>query len=226
MKKLKGATLAEQAYEELRSQIVSGRLPAGQRLTPDQLADALGISQTPVKEAIALLERDGLVVGEARRGTMVRQFTPADITEVFEARTLLELDAVRKAIAAGRVTPAFVARLRAVFEAHVAEIEKQSEEGLASAIALDREFHEMLVELGGNETIAGWHRVIQRQTQTIKNFTLKTYTLERTKREHSAIVEALARGDAEAAVEALRFHLEASRDAMMSRAPEDLPVRA
>ncbi|MBB5753996.1 GntR family transcriptional regulator [Prosthecomicrobium pneumaticum] len=226
MKKLKGATLAEQAYEELRSQIVSGRLPAGQRLAPDQLADALGISQTPVKEAIALLERDGLVVGEARRGTTVRQFAPADIEEVFEARTLLELHAVRRAMAAGRITPAFVARLRAVLEAHIAEVMKQTEDGLAAAIALDREFHELIVERGGNETIAGWHSVIQRQTQTIKNFTLKTYTLERTMQEHTAIVEALAGGDAEAAADALRFHLEKSRDAMLSRAAEEVPARA
>jgi len=65
---------------------------------------------------------------------------------------------------------------------------------------------------------------VLRQTQTVRNFTLRSYTLERTKTEHAAIVEAIERGDREASVEALRAHLTASRDAMLSRAPEDLPV--
>ncbi|BCP53877.1 GntR family transcriptional regulator [Kaistia sp. 32K] len=226
MPKLKRATLAEQAYEELRSQIVSGRLPAGQRLLADQLAGELMISQTPVKEAIAMLARDGLVEGASRRASVVRHFTPEDIREIFEARMLVELDALGRGIASGRATPEFVARLRAIFEAHMAEVGKQNSDALVDAIRLDREFHELIVQLGANDTIASWHRVIQRQTQTIRNFTLKSYSLERTRREHSAIVEAVAKGEAEQAVAALRAHLLASRDAMMSREPGEFPVRA
>jgi DNA-binding GntR family transcriptional regulator len=226
MPKLKRATLAEQAYEELRSQIVSGRLAAGQRLLADQLAGEMMISQTPVKEAIAMLARDGLVEGASRRASVVRRFSPEAIREIFEARMLVELDALARGMAEGRATPEFVARLRAIFDAHMAEVAKQNSDALADAIRLDREFHELIVQLGANDTIASWHRVIQRQTQTIRNFTLKSYTLERTRREHSAIVEALAKGEAEQAVAALRAHLLASRDAMMSREPEDFPVRA
>ncbi len=226
MPKLKRATLAEQAYEELRSQIVSGRLAAGQRLLADQLAGELMISQTPVKEALAMLARDGLIEGASRRASVVRRFTPEVIREIFEARMLVELDALARGIAAGRATPEFVARLRAIFNAHMTEVAKQNSDALAEAIRLDREFHELIVQLGANETIADWHKVIQRQTQTIRNFTLKNYTLERTRQEHSAIVEALAKGESEQAVAALRAHLLASRDAMMSRAPEDFPVRA
>lgn len=225
MRALKRATLAEQAYEELRSQIVSGRLQGGQRLLADEIADKLAISQTPVKEALALLERDGLVSGSARRASTVRRFEPADIVEIFEARMLVELHAVASGMAAGRASADFVARLNSLFQAHLAEVRKQNDEALVDAIRLDREFHEMLVSLGANETIAGWHRVVQRQTQTIRNFTLKSYSLERTEREHSAIVEAIGRGDADGAVGALRAHLTASRDAMLSRAPEELPVR-
>lgn len=225
MRALKRATLAEQAYEELRSQIVSGRLRAGDRLLADELADRLAISQTPVKEAIAQLERDGLVEGAARRVSVVRRFSPEDIVEIFEARMLAELHSVSAGFAAGRVTPEFAAQLRAIFAEHISEVEKQSEEALADAVRLDREFHEALVGLGANATIADWHRVVLRQTQTVRNFTLKSYTLERTRREHAAIVEAIERGDADATIEALRYHLTASRDAMLSREPEDLPLR-
>lgn len=225
MRALKRATLAEQAYEELRSQIVSGRLRAGDRLLADELADRLAISQTPVKEAIAQLERDGLVEGAARRVSVVRRFSPEDIVEIFEARMLAELHSVSTGFAAGRVTPEFAVQLRAIFGEHIAEVEKQSEEALADAVRLDREFHEALVGLGANSTIAAWHRVVLRQTQTVRNFTLKSYTLERTRREHAAIVEAIERGDADATIEALRYHLTVSRDAMLSREPEDLPLR-
>lgn len=225
MRELKRATLAEQAYEELRSQIVLGRLRAGDRLLADELADRLAISQTPVKEAIAQLERDGLVEGSARRVSVVRRFTPADIVEIFEARMLAELHSVESGFAAGRATADFARELRTIFEAHIAEVEKQSEEALADAVRLDREFHEALVALGGNQTIADWHRVVLRQTQTVRNFTLMSYSLERTKREHEAVVEAVERLDAEATVAALRLHLNASRDAMLAREPEDLPLR-
>ena len=225
MRELKRATLAEQAYEELRSQIVSGRLRAGDRLLADELADRLSISQTPVKEAIAQLERDGLVEGSARRVSTVRRFTADDIVEIFEARMLAELHSVETGFAAGRVTPAFAAELRAIFEAHIAEVEKQSDDALADAVRLDREFHEALVALGRNQTIADWHRVVLRQTQTVRNFTLVTYTLERTRREHEAIVEAVERADIAGLVDALRAHLVASRDAMLAREPEDMPLR-
>ena len=82
MATLRRSTLAELAYEELQEQIVSGRLPAGRRLLADEIADSLAISQTPVKEALARLEREGLVEGESRRGSAVRRFTLGDIEEM------------------------------------------------------------------------------------------------------------------------------------------------
>ena len=81
---LKRLTLAEQAYEELQEQIVSGRLPAGQRLLADELADAMAISQTPVKEALARLELDGLVEGA---GNTMSPLMPLLRTEFTETRS-------------------------------------------------------------------------------------------------------------------------------------------
>jgi DNA-binding transcriptional regulator YhcF (GntR family) len=96
------STLAEQAYEALQDRIVSGVLPAGHRLRAEELADSLAISQTPVKEALALLERDGLVEGASRRGSVVRRFSLADVEEIYAARMLLELNAAETGLAAGR----------------------------------------------------------------------------------------------------------------------------
>ncbi len=219
------STLAEQAYEELQEQIVSGRLPAGQRLLADELAGSLAISQTPVKEALARLERDGLVQGEARRGSVVRRFDRDDIEEIYQARLLLELGAAEQGLAAGRADPAFVARLEAIFAEQMRFVEMQREDALIEAIRLDRAFHELIVGLGRNRLLAGWHRTVLRQTQTIRNYSLAHYDVHRTRREHAAIVAAFAAGSAAAVLEALRTHLEASREEFLSRPPEELPIR-
>jgi len=218
-------TLAEQAYQELQEQIVSGRLPAGQRLLADELADELAVSQTPVKEALARLVLDGLVEGASRRASVVRRFSLADIEQIYEARLLLEIHTTVAGLVAGRATPEFADRLEAVFDRQMAEIGKQNDEGLAEAIRLDREFHELLVSLGENRLIADWHRIALRQTQTIRNYSLERYDINRVRREHGAIVRAVRSQNADDVAAALRFHLTASRDEFLSRPPEDLPLR-
>lgn len=216
-------TLAEQAYEELQAQIVSGRLQAGQRLLPEELAGQLAISQTPVKEALVQLERDGLVVGTARRASMVRRFSIDDIVEIYDARILIEVNAVRIGVPARRATGSFIARLQATFETQMRNAERQTSEGLAEAIRLDREFHAALVSLGNSRLLAGWHRVLLQQTQTLKCYSLRNYRVAETRTEHAAIIDALKDGRATAVVRALRRHLQASRDEMLARPPEDLP---
>ncbi|KAB2873203.1 MAG: GntR family transcriptional regulator [Bauldia sp.] len=225
MEALRRPTLADQAYEELQDQIVSGQLAAGQRLMADQLAEALAISQTPVKEALARLEQEGLVEVASRRASTVRRFTQSDIEEIYEARLLIELHAATSGLARGVVTPQFVDRLAQIFREHMVFIERQSQDGLAEAIRLDRAFHEMIVSLGGNRLMSGWHRIVQRQMQTVRNYSLRQYDLGRTRREHGAIVEAFAARKRDGVVAALRAHLTASRDEILSRPPEELPIR-
>jgi DNA-binding GntR family transcriptional regulator len=219
------STLAEQAYETLQNRIVYGALPAGQRLLADELADSLAISQTPVKEALARLERDGLVEAATRRGSIVRRFGPEDIEEIYTARILIELNATETGMTSGAVTPEFVSTLREIYDEQMTYVEKQREEALVEAIRLDREFHEKIVGLGRNQLLAGWHRVVLRQTQTIRNYSLVHYDVGRTRREHSAIVEAFERGAAGDVLAALRAHLIASRDEFLSRPSEELPIR-
>jgi DNA-binding GntR family transcriptional regulator len=219
------STLAEQAYEQLQDRIVSGHLPAGQRLRPDELADSLSISQTPVKEALALLERDGLVEGFSRRATIVRRFSPTDIQEIYVARILLEASAAEIGLKAGRASPAFVSELRENLARHMANVEKRTKEGLSKAIRLDRDFHALILGLARNKTFERWHGTLLLQTQTIRNYPLARYDVERTRREHAAIIDAFADGEADSVLDALRGHLEASRDEFLSRRPEELPVR-
>jgi len=223
--KLRRPTLAEQAYEELQEQIVSGQLRAGRRLLADELAGLLDISQTPVKEALNRLEHDGLVEAESRRGAVVRRFTRADMDDIYNARLLLETSAARDGLAAGRVTDAFIEQMQDLYDRHMVEVGRQTAAGLAEAIRLDRQFHELIVSLAANKLLSNWHRIAIRQTQTIRNYSLARYDSSRLKGEHLAIVEALRRRDAAEVAEALRYHLMASLNEFLSRPPEDLPTR-
>jgi DNA-binding GntR family transcriptional regulator len=225
MSNLRRETLAQQAYEELQARIVSGRLPAGQRLLAEELAAQLDISQTPIKEALAELERDGLVVGCSRRGSSVRRFTPNDIADIYDARILIETNAIGAALRGGRIDAACLAALEATCAAQLAHAERRNPTDLAHAIRLDREFHEAIVSHGGNAVLAGLHRVLLRQTQTIRSYSLERYDVARFRTEHGAILAALRAGRVAGAVKALRTHLLASRTEMLSRPAADLPPR-
>ena len=222
---MQNTTLAERAYEELGARIVSGRLAPGHRLLAEELANQLSISQTPVKEALAELERDGLVEGVSRRSLVVRRFTAHDIAEIYQARMLIELEAARCAMRARRMTSDIVDGLAALCTAQVEQVERRCAAGLAEAIRLDREFHEAIVALGGNAVTARWHRQVIRQTQTIHSYSIERYAAPRSRLEHAAIVDALRAGSVSRVVRALRVHLTASRDEMLSRAPDELPPR-
>jgi DNA-binding GntR family transcriptional regulator len=216
---LKRATLAEQAYEELRDRIVSGALPPGRRMLVEELAVEMSISQTPVKEAIALLERDGLIEGTARRSSVVRRFHGGDVRHIYAARTLLEIHALREGCATGAITPAFIARIEEIFDRQRAHAERHQPVVFVEAVRLDREFHDALVALADNPVVQGWHRGILAQTQTILTYAIDDYDVRRAHSEHAAIIAALRLGDAEAIAEAMQRHLTAARDEILARTP-------
>ncbi len=222
---MRRSTLAEQAYEELEEKIVSGKLPAGRRLLPEELADELAISPTPVKEALARLAQNGLVDAPSRRVSVVRRFSAEDIRDIYDARLLIESSALEKAMTRGGIPASFISELDRIVERQVEQLSLKTSEGLAEAIRLDREFHGHLVDLSDNRLLASWHAIVLLQTQTIRNYSLSRYALERVRREHGEIVAAIRSGDPVAVSEALRSHLMASCIEFTSRPPEDLPVR-
>ena len=216
-------TLGEQAYEELQEQIVSGRLPQASGCSPTSWPDRSPTSPTPVKEALARLELDGLVEGEGAAWLDGPPLQPRRHRGDLRARMLSGAARGRaSAWPAAAPTPRFVARLRALFDEQMRFVERRRRDALPEAIRLDRAFHELIVGLGQNRLIAGWHRMVLRQTQTMRNYSLAHYDVTPAA-EHGAIVDAFAAGDAASVVDALRAHLTASRDEFLSRPPEELP---
>jgi DNA-binding GntR family transcriptional regulator len=215
------STLAEQAYSDLRDRIMSGRLPAGHRLLPEELALALSISATPIKEALVRLDQEGLVAMETRRGAVVRRFTPRDVGDLYEARQLIELHALARGFAEGAIDAGFAARLHAIQDSLLAQRALGTVAGLTEAVEQDRAFHRMIVALAANRILTDWHERAMTQTHTVRVYSLDSYPLQRLADEHGAIVAAISAADADAAGAALRRHLLLSRDEILSRLVEE-----
>lgn len=133
--------------EALRTAILEGRLEPGTRLRAETLAERLRSSRTPVREALLLLAREGLVEIEPRRGATVRSFDAADLADLYEVRSLIEPHAAARA--AERIDEAGLAQLSEVHERSLAH-DAADEDSLAALCALNEEFHGVIVQAAGS----------------------------------------------------------------------------
>jgi DNA-binding GntR family transcriptional regulator len=214
------ATLADQAHTELRSRILGGKLPSGYRLLPEELAVDLSISQTPIKEALLRLEGDGLVVSELRKGAIVRLFTLKDVEELYEARMLIELDAIGVAFERRAITPELLEDLSQNLERHAFHLSRPSLKDLTTALAFDREFHHKLILGRDNAVISAWHQRILTQTHTA--YVYLASDTSRVFDEHREILDALKAGSAAQAKAALENHLNRSRESLLDNVRRSL----
>ena len=218
------ATLADQAYRELRSRILAGQLASGDRLRPEELAAQLGISPTPIKEALLRLEADGLAMSSLRKGTIVRQLSEPDLIDIYDARIILELEAINRVCVRGKVASGLLDSLAESVEQHREYAQRDTLDDLAIALGFDREFHHKLVSASGNALIADWHLRILRQTHTVFVFTLGNYV--QSVDDHVAILDALKAGDRAAARDLLRRHLLRSQENSLRNIKTALTDRA
>jgi DNA-binding GntR family transcriptional regulator len=212
------ATLSDQVHHELRSRILSGALRSGHRLLPEELAQDLAISQTPVKEALLKLEADGLVVSGQRKGVVVRLFTPKDVEELYEARILIELEAIDTLFGRKAMAAAALDRLDENLSRYAFHIKRDTSEDLVAALALDRAFHHHFVQARNNAVIADWHAKILAQTHTA--YVYLSGDPSHVYDEHRAILVAIRAGSRPDAKAALRQHLIRSRDSLLANVKE------
>ena len=135
-------TTAVRARDELREAILAGSLPPGSRLRAEPLAERLQTSRTPVREALMLLAREGLVDIEPRRGAVVRAFDAADLADLYEVRALIEPYAARRA--ATRIDAAALQRLREVRDEADAR-GAADDAAVEDQVALNEQFHAIIV---------------------------------------------------------------------------------
>jgi DNA-binding GntR family transcriptional regulator len=203
---------AARAYEDLRSAIIRGVHPAGTRLGETRLAQTLGLSRTPVRDALRRLEADGLVTLTPNRGAEVVRWSAEDFEEIFDVRGVLESHAARRAAERDR---ADVPRLRALCEEMESRLGRLDEQGYDEITRLNLEFHRAVHHAGGDRLLPDLlARVIE---VPLVRRTFHQYTrpeLERSFLQHRELVEAIAARDGDWAHAVMRAHVRAARHAL------------
>jgi DNA-binding GntR family transcriptional regulator len=220
-------TKSEWAYRRLRRMIADGELAAGSRLVLRQLASDFGLSEMPVREALRMLQRDGLVEFESHRGATVVAISGEEVIEGISVRMWLEVLAVMQA-AERRTDAALQAARKALANTEAA----MRGDDPARFSAANRRFHEAL-ESPADELLRAtveelWNRVWQAR-RSFSLFLLKPEQMRKARSEHGALLAAVERGDAEAARAAMEEHRTSSLAAWraaLERIPDTAPHAA
>ncbi|MGH2361404.1 MAG: GntR family transcriptional regulator [bacterium] len=197
----------EEAYHHLKLAIVSAKLPAGSLISEIDIARELGISRTPMREAIRQLERDGLVVRFPNRGVFVRQVEMREVLEIWQIREWLEPIACE--VAAKTIAPEPLQRLRQ----RMTEV-RESVTGLEEHEVhhqLDLELHAKILEAAGNITLQTLVDSLNIRVMQMR-MVHRPDRLQAVIAEHIEILDALLARDPYAAANAMRKHLRNSRE--------------
>jgi DNA-binding GntR family transcriptional regulator len=194
-------TLREVVADEIRDMIRTGQLSPGERLLEDRLAEQLGVSRNPVREAIRALESTGLVEVRPRRGAYVATLDPARAVDLLELRSVLEGFAAR--LAAARRTPEQMAAIRREFEAGR---EATKADDVVSAARAHRAFHLAIEAAAGNSYLGPAVEPLRAQTELVFSVLVDRRGLIGWT-EHVEILEAIDAGDGDAASDAARKHM-------------------
>jgi DNA-binding GntR family transcriptional regulator len=204
-------TMAQLATDELRRSILQGELPAGTRLAEDELGQRLGVSRTPIREALRRLADEGLVRITPHRGTYVNEFTVQDAVEMTVLREALEALAFR--LVAPRITDADLARLH---ELHQANHDACVQGDFDAVVETDSAFHAYVVQRTGNRRLMDFMRRISVLNLAlwlgVYRRLLRAEDLYRTRDNHLPLVAALAKREPDFAEAAVRQHVRVTHE--------------
>ena len=202
------AKLSTVAYGAVLDMILRGAIAPGELVTERQIAARLGMSRTPVREAVRRLEGEGTVERQRSGALIVRPYSMEEFLQALAVRRLLEGEAAR--LAAGKVSPELLAAARE-------RIARLRRDGLAeSARRDDRDFHAAIAEASGNPVLATTISDLRKRTAMFRLGRLPE-RLDQVCDEHVAILDALASGDGEAARAAMQTHIENVRAFLLQR---------
>ena len=201
-------SLTSLVQREIERRIVAGELSPGAKLNEADLATAMGISRGPVREAFRALEQAGLVQTEKNRGVFVRLVSLEEANEIYEVRAALESQIGR--LAAERAKPAQLERMRAIVKRMHSAGRKRDPDAY---FPLNIEFHELLAEAAGNRSLAAHYRRVVNELNLYRREAIQRNldVIPVSTREHEAVVEAIAKGDAALAARLLYDHVINSR---------------
>ncbi|WP_310784602.1 GntR family transcriptional regulator [Mycobacterium sp. Z3061] len=196
----------DRALDYVKAKVLTGEFPGGELISEGEVASALGMSRTPVREAFLQLEAAGLLRLYPKRGALVVPVSPGEVRAVLQARLVLEEFAVRAVIERGPEACA------AVYERLSAQVQRQRKAAAASGLheflESDRAFHNATLEAAGNDILAGFYSTLRdRQMRMIGESARNPQRLATIIEQHEGIARALRDGDGDAARAAVRAHL-------------------
>ena len=197
-------TIRDQVYQILRDEICAGKYAPGSWLQETELTEYLGVSRSPVREALRRLVADGLLMEIPNKGVFVKEFTCRDIDEIFDMRVMLESYAIRKS--RSRMTSARLQKLFDILE----ELEHtHAAQELAVYTQSDEILHNRIVELSENSLVISTYDRVRSMNQQFRVLSLSSHRrFDESLEEHRQIVQSLAVGDVETACATNSRHLE------------------
>lgn len=210
--KLNHNTIAKQVVRAIRRQIFSGALKPDERVVEAEIAAAMGISRGPVREALAELEKEGLLITYPRRGTYVKSFSLKDIEEIYTLRAIVEGYAVTRAL--DRLAEEDLAWLREILD----EISEMAEKKDVIEVAqLNMQFHRKILELSDHRRLyATWESLLA-QTQMLSAMTTEYYTsLPDIRKSHELLLDALTTRDKEHSKKCFEHHILVSMNELIN----------
>ena len=198
-------------YEELKMQILKGSIIPGTRMMEVELAEEMGVSRTPIREAIRKLEKEGLVTIEPRRGAYASMISTEDMVEILEVRQ--DLEGLAAYFAADRMSDEQMEELRKVSASYDDAVRRGNMEDM---IRHDTRFHHVIVESCRNKILV---QMIEQLQELVLRFRYIYYDnfrrAENMPEEHAAIVAAIAEGNADKARAAADIHIERLKELVM-----------
>ncbi|WP_327176888.1 GntR family transcriptional regulator [Streptomyces sp. NBC_01335] len=194
---------AERVYSHVKEAVLDRRYEGGTLLTEGDLAEAVGVSRTPVREALLRLEVEGLIKLYPKKGALVLAVSAQEIADVIETRLLVEEFAARKAVPA---SPRLISRL----EELLAEQSTLARAGdLAAVSVADRSFHAEIVRNAGNQILSRLYDQLRDRQLRMGVAVMEAHPgrIAANITEHTELLEAIRSGDAEAAAEVVRRHV-------------------
>lgn len=200
-------SLANLVQGEIERMILDGTLSSGAKLTEATLADQIGVSRGPVREAFRMLEEAGLVRTEKNRGVFVRDVPIEEALEIFEVRAVMDLYVGRKL--AGSLGTAQVRELRQLVDAMDQSVKTDNADDYHR---FNLAFHDRLLELAGNAKLLATYRKLVNELSLFRRQNLTGESMTVYTREHRQIVKTIAAGDPDAAGQAMYQHVMNSRE--------------
>ncbi|WP_377288275.1 GntR family transcriptional regulator [Rhizobium sp. SG2393] len=200
----RSADSSERAYHAIRKQLVEFKLKPDERINEVQLSRSLGVSRTPIREALNRLASEGFVSLKPNRGFFVRSLSTEGLLDLYELRSIIECAAFR--LMCERAEDDQLARLQAYWDAIVEDYRTHPPDVI---LAEDEGFHLLIAELSGNPELYNQLAAINARIRFIRRIQIEHRTHDmRQVASHSAIVDAAMRRDVDKGVELLRQHIE------------------